>query len=280
MQSVIRLPSARPLQRLYAILSPTIWCAALFFASMPVLATGDEDSAGEKFIDLGFFGTVTGDIELGFLFIGGNTDAKGWRVNTEVVHELEYFRNRYNVYARVQENRVINTSTNETSSITSAKRYGFSGQSNYKFLTGTQTVFGRGAYAYDMFGAFRQQGSAIVGYANRMYERQSDYLDLETGPGLSYQENANGNTSRGLVWFLAMNLEHTLNKGSRFRQTFEGSVSLDGENSVFVSRSTLTSQVNGRMSMRMSFIARHNSRPEGLLKTMDTETAASLVYSF
>ncbi len=276
----MRLALARTLNHIFSKASATLMVATFAMASLQVSAESDEDNSGEKFIDLGYFGTVTGDIELGFLFIGGNTDAKGWRVNTEMVHELEYFRNRYNVYGRVQENRVRNSTTNEVSRITSAKRYGFSGQSNYKFLTGTQTVFGRGAYAYDMFGAFRQQGSAVVGYANRVYERQSDYLDLETGPGMSYQESAAGNTNRGLVWFLALNLEQTLYKGSRFRQTFEGSVSLDGENSVFISRSTLTSQVNGRMSMRMSFIARHNSRPEGRLKTMDTETAASLVYSF
>lgn len=231
-------------------------------------------------IDLGILGTITGDIELGFLFMDGNTDARGWRVATEMVHDTEYFRNRYNIQGRIQKNQFTNSTTGDVNSQTTVKRYALSGQSNYKFLTGTQSFFGRGAYAYDMFGAFKQQGSFATGYANRVYERQANYLDLETGPGFAYRESASGNTTKGLIWFLAANLEQEIYKGSRFRQTFEGNVSLDGENSMFTSRSTLTSQINGRLGMRLSFSAHYNSRPEGNLETLDTETSASLVYSF
>lgn len=231
-------------------------------------------------IDLGILGTITGDIELGFLFIDGNTDARGWRIATEMVHDTEYFRNRYNVQGRIQKNQFTDNTTGDVNSQTTVKRYALAGQSNYKFLTGTQSFFGRGAYAYDMFGAFKQQGSLATGYANRVYERQANYLDLETGPGFAFRESASGNTTKGLIWFLAANLEQEIYKGSRFRQTFEGSVSLDGENSMFTSRSTLTSQINGRLGMRLSFTAHYNSRPEGNLETLDTETSASLVYSF
>lgn len=231
-------------------------------------------------IDLGVLGTITGDIEVGFLFMGGNTDARGWRVASEMVHDTEYFRNRYNIQGRIQNNQFIDNDSGEVSTQTTVKRYALSGQSNYKFLSGTQSFFGRGAYAYDMFGAFRQQGSLATGYAKRVYERQANYLDLETGPGFAFRESAAGNSSKGLIWFLAANLEQEIYKGSRFRQTFEGNVSLDGQNSMFTSRSTLTAQINGRLGMRLSFSAHYNSRPEGNLETLDTETSASLVYSF
>lgn len=243
-------------------------------------ASEDDEITLPGIIDLGFLGTITGDIEVGFLFIAGNTDARGWRLATEMVHDTDYFRNRYNIQGRVQKNQFIDRDTGNSNSQTTVKRYAFSGQSNYKFLSGTQSFFGRGAYAYDMNGAFRQQGSLATGYANRIYERQANYLDLETGPGFAYRENASGNTSKGLIWFLAANLEQEIYKGSRFRQTFEGSVSLDGENSMFSSRSSLTSQINGRLAMRLSFNASYNSRPEGVAETLDTETAASLVYAF
>lgn len=230
--------------------------------------------------DLGILGTITGDIELGFLFIDGNTDARGWRLNTEMVHENDFFRNRYNIQGRVQKNQFTDTATGEVRSEPTVKRYAVSAQSNYKFLTGTTSFFGRGAYAYDMFGSFRQVGSLATGYANRVYEKQSNYLDLETGPGFAYRESASRNTTMGFIWFLAANFEQEIYKGSRFRQTFEGNVSLDGENSMFTSRSSLTSQINGRLAMRVSFSVNHNSRPEGKLQPTDTETSASLVYSF
>lgn len=251
--------------------------------SFSVLANEEPETdeiAVPGLIDLGILGTITGDIELGFLFMDGNTDARGWRVASEMVHDTEYFRNRYNIQGRLQRNQYKDSATGDISKQTTVKRYALSGQSNYKFLTGTQSFFGRGAYAYDMFGAFRQQGSLATGYANRIYERQANYLDLETGPGFAYRESATGSTTKGLIWFLAANIEQEIYKGSRFRQTFEGNVSLDGENSMFTSRSTLTSQVNGRLAMRLSFSAHYNSRPEGKLETLDTETSASLVYSF
>jgi putative salt-induced outer membrane protein len=230
--------------------------------------------------NLGLLGTLTGDIELGFLFIDGNTDARGWRVNTELVHENDFFRNRYNVQGRIQKNQFTNSETGEVRTEATVKRYALSGQSNYKFLSGSTSFFGRGAYAYDMFGSFRQVGSLATGYANRVYQKQANYLDLETGPGFAYREGASGSTSKGLIWFLAVNFEQEIYKGSRFRQTFEGNVSVDGENSAYTSRSSLTAQINGRLAMRLSFSVSHNSQPEGNLQTTDTETSASLVYQF
>ncbi len=251
--------------------------------SFTALANNEpENDPGDmpEFIDLGVLGTITGDVELGFLFLSGNTDARGWRVVTEMVHDTEYFRNRYQLQGRLQKNKFTEADTGEAFTQTTIKRYAFSGQSNYKFLSGTQSFFGRAAYSYDMLGAFKQQGQIATGYANRIYEKQANYLDLETGPGFAYRESASGNTSRGLIWFLAANFEQELFKGSRFKQSFEGNVSLDGENSMFTSRTSLTSQINGRLAMRFSFSANYNSRPEGDLETMDTETSASLVYSF
>lgn len=233
-----------------------------------------------ELLNLGLLGTITGDIEVGFLFIDGNTDARGWRFNTEMVHENDFFRNRYSVQGRLQKNQFTNSESGDVSTETTVKRYAVVAQSNYKFLTGTTSFFGRSAYAYDMFGSFKQVGSLATGYANRVYQKQANYLDLETGPGFAFREGASGATSKGIIWFLGVNFEQEIYKGSRFRQSFEGSVSIDGENSIYTSRSVLTSQVNGRLAMRFSFSISHNSRPEGQLQTTDTETSASLVYQF
>lgn len=265
----------------------------IFATILPVWADADSDSDTNSDGDgvatgdsptfqlpLEFLGTIGGDIELGLLVNTGNTEAHSVRIASQLVHELEYFRNRYELYGRVQRSKVPDPDTQHKDSVTTAKRYGITGQSNYKFLVGRQSLFGRGAYQYDMFGAFRVQSSLAVGYANRVYEMQTNYIDLETGPGFAHQRSNSGRVNTGLIWFLAFNMEQKIYKGSNFRQTFEGSVSLDGANSTFVSRSSITSQLFDKLSMRFSFTARHNSRPEGNLKTMDTETAASVVYTF
>ncbi|WP_365869287.1 DUF481 domain-containing protein [Arsukibacterium sp.] len=265
--------------------------AVAFAAALPVWgddnadtnSDGDGVAAGDSptfQLPLEFLGTIGGDIELGLLINTGNTEANSIRINSELQHEMEYFRNKYQLYGRIQRSKVLNQATQHKDNVTTAKRYGITGQSNYKFLVGRQSLFGRGAYLYDQFGAFKVQSSLAVGYANRVYEMQTNYIDLETGPGFAHQRSNSGRTNTGLIWFLAFNLEQKIYEGSSFRQTFEGSVSLDGANSTFVSRSSITSQLFDKLSMRFSFVARHNSRPEGNLKTMDTETAASLVYTF
>lgn len=241
----------------------------------------DALSVGEDLLrPVGFFGTVTGDVELGLLYTQGNTDSFAIRTNSELVHDMESFRNRYQLNSLVQKNKVTNSQTGQRDNVTTASRYGFTGQSNYKFVTGKETIFGRAAYLHDRFGAFREQASMAVGYANRFYEQMSDYFDLETGPGFAHQQTATGTNNTGLIWFLAVNLDYTLYEGTKFRQVFEGSLSLNGENSVYLSRSSITAKIYGSLSMRVNFIAKYNSRPEGERDSLDTETSASLVYSF
>ena len=63
-------------------------------------------SSEEPLQPIGFFGTVTGDVELGFLLTSGNTDSFAIRANSELVHELEYFRNRYQLQSLVQKNNI------------------------------------------------------------------------------------------------------------------------------------------------------------------------------
>lgn len=227
-----------------------------------------------------FFGTVTGDVELGFLFSTGNTDSFAIRLNSELIHDLEFFRNKYQLQSLLQKNNVINSTTGESEQVTKASRFGFTGQSNYKIVTGQQTVFGRAAYLHDKFGAFTEQGSVVAGYGNRLYEKQADYFDLETGPGYAHQESATGNQNTGPIWYLSANLDYGLFESSKFRQTFEGSISLNGQNSTLLSRSSLTATLVDKLSMRVNFIAKYNSRPEADLEGLETETSASLVYTF
>lgn len=244
-------------------------------------AEGDDlPSSEEPLQPIGFFGTVTGDIELGFLLTSGNTDSFAIRANSELVHDLEYFRNRYQMQSLLQKNNVANAGNGDKEGVTTASRYSFTGQSNYKLVKGRESIFGRGAYANDKFGSFREQASLAVGYGNRVYEKFTSYLDLETGPGFSYSKTATNNTNSGAIWFLATNLDYALFDSTSFRQTLESAISLDGENTTVLSRSSITAKIADKLSMRFNFIIKYNSKPEDRLYKTDTETSASLVYTF
>lgn len=221
-----------------------------------------------------------GDVELGLVLSSGNTQSTAVRGNAELFHELEHFRNKYQLQTLLQRNSQQDNETGQKSRYTTAQRINLVGQSNYKFYQSEHSIFGRASYLNDRFGAFEQQAAVAAGYAMRAYELADNYLDLETGPGLAYQETADSRTTSGMIWWLAANLNYALTESNVFRQALEWSVSLDGKNSSWQSRSSLTSQVNGRLSMRLNFIVKYDSDPGQFRAKTDTETSATLVYSF
>ncbi len=221
-----------------------------------------------------------GDVELGLVLSSGNTQSSAIRTNAELMHELTDFRNKYLIQTLIQRNSQFDESTGEQTRYTSAQRVNLVGQSNYKFYQSEHSIFGRAAYLNDRFGAFEEQGSLAAGYAMRAYQSGDDYLDLETGPGIAYQQTSDKQTSSGMIWWVAANLDYHLTASNSFRQALEWSVSLDGKNSSWQSRSSLTSQVNGRLSMRLNFTVKYDSNPGQFRQKTDTETSATLVYSF
>jgi len=221
-----------------------------------------------------------GDVELGLVLSSGNTQSTAVRANAELFHELKHVRNKYQIQTLLQRNSQQDLETGQKSRYTTAQRINLVGQSNYKFYQSEHSIFGRGSYLNDRFGAFEQQATVAAGYAMRAYELGEDHLDLETGPGLAYQETSDSRTTSGMIWWLAANLNYALTESNVFRQALEWSVSLDGKNSSWQSRSSLTSQVNGRLSMRLNFIVKYDSDPGQFRAKTDTETSATLVYSF
>jgi len=221
-----------------------------------------------------------GDIELGLVLSSGNTESTAVRANAELQHEMKDFRNKYLIQTLFQRNSRFDQNTNSKTSYTTGQRLNLVGQSNYKFHRSEFSIFGRGAYLNDRYGAFREQASIAAGSAMRIFEQGDSYWDVETGPGFAHQETSAGERSTGIIWYAATNLDYRLNEHNSFRQSLEWSVSLDGKNSSWLSRSAFTSQVSGRLSMRLGFNVKYDSSPGEFRSKTDTETSATLVYSF
>lgn len=221
-----------------------------------------------------------GDVELGLVLNSGNTESTAIRANAELLHEMKDFRNKYLIQTLLQRNSQFDDETNTKTRYTTGQRINLVGQSNYKFYKSEHSIFGRAAYLNDRFGAFHEQASVAAGYAKRLFERGESYWDFETGPGFAHQETSDGQRSTGIIWFVATNVDYAFSETNSFRQALEWSVSLDGKNSSWQSRSILTSQVSGQLSMRLSFVMKYDSSPGEFRQKTDTETSATLVYSF
>lgn len=222
----------------------------------------------------------SGDLEVGVVLSRGNTESTALRSNAEINQELEQFRNKYYIQTLLQRNTRLDGSTGEKDNYTTGQKIGLTAQSNYKFWRSSSSLFGRGSYLNDRFGAFREQLTVAAGYANRLYEQGDNYLDFETGPGLAYDRPSQGESNSGFIWYAAGNLEYHLSPTSKFKQTLEYNVSMDGHNTSYISRSALTAQINNRLALRLSVNVKYDSDVQEGKKSTDSETAVTVVYSF
>ncbi|EGM78385.1 putative salt-induced outer membrane protein [Rheinheimera sp. A13L] len=258
--------------RLVVALSAVLLCSAV-----SVQAQEFQKKHGEEEAAIPPWG---GDVEVGVVLSRGNTEATAVRTNVELQHELEDFRNKYYIQTLLQRNTQTNSATGEKEDNTTGQRVGLTAQSNYKFFRSDSSLFGRGAYLNDRFGAFREQSSVAVGYANRLYEEGPNYLDFETGPGMAYDRPSEGESNSGMIWYAAANFEYNFSENSKFKQTLEYAISLDGHNTSYTSRSAVTAQINNQLALRLSLNIKYDSDVGADKKSTDSETAASVVYSF
>jgi putative salt-induced outer membrane protein YdiY len=82
---------------------------------------------------------------------------------------------------------------------------------------------------------------------------------------------------KSLYYNSPANIDYQLHPNSKFRQTLESTMSMSGENSSLLSRSSITAKIADSLSMRFNFVLKYNSKPEGVLESLDSETSASLV---
>jgi putative salt-induced outer membrane protein len=258
--------------RLVVALSAILLCSAV-----SVQAQEFQKTHGEEETTIPPWG---GDVEVGVVLSRGNTEATAVRTNAELKHELEDFRNKYYIQTLLQRNTQTNSATGEKEDNTTGQRVGVTAQSNYKLHRSDSSFFGRAAYLNDRFGAFREQSSLAVGYANRLYENGQNYLDFETGPGLAYDRPSEGESNSGMIWYAAGNFEYHFSETSKFKQTLEYAISLDGHNTSYTSRSAITAQINNELALRLSVNIKYDSDVGVDKKSTDSETSASVVYSF
>jgi putative salt-induced outer membrane protein len=206
-------------------------------------------------------------IEIGFVSTSGNTETESLNLKASTATEREKWRHKLGA-------TVLKASD---ANQTTAEKYTLSGKSDYKLQKPTY-LFATINYEDDRFSGFDYQASEAVGYGWRVIEQKTLELDLEIGPGARQSRLNNGQTDSEGLLRLGANLDWQVSETSKFAEAFSVEA---GENStISKSESSLTSQVNSRMSMKLSLTLKHNSDVPPGVNSMDRETSATLVYSF
>ena len=205
--------------------------------------------------------------ELGFVTTSGNTETETLNAKASASTDREQWRHKGEVTA-LKSSDAVNTT---------AEKYTLMVQSDYK-LEGKNFLFGVVTYDDDKFSGYDYRVTEAIGYGRRVIEETDMTLDLEIGPGARQSKLDSGETdSEGLIRAAAI-YNWTISKTSKFGEAL--TVEAGEDVTVTKSVTSLSSQIEGNLSMKVTFTYKNTSEvPVGVEET-DTETAITLVYNF
>lgn len=205
--------------------------------------------------------------ELGYVMTSGNSE-------TETLLAEADGKYRYGKFEHIGHIEALNSSQNDERS---AEKYMASAQSNYA-LGEHSYVFGVLTWETDKFSGYDYQASAAIGYGHKLIDEDNRTLSLELAPGYRSSKLETGKKNDEFIVRAKENFSYKFNAHAKFNQF----VSVESGDSNTQTRAgvSLTTQIAGALSTKLSYQVKHNSDvPEGTSKT-DRETAVTLVYDF
>lgn len=205
--------------------------------------------------------------ELGYVATSGNTSTETLNAKGAVSTDRKNWRHKAEITALKSED-AINTT---------AEKYTFFAQSDYK-LTSPNFLFGNVNYENDKFSGFQYQVTETIGYGRRVVDNERVSLDLEIGPGARQVKLDTGETASEGIVRGAAKLYWNVSETSKFSEVL--TVEAGEDVSISKSVTSLSSKINGSLSMKITYTYKLTSEvPLGVDDT-DTETAVTLVYNF
>jgi len=205
--------------------------------------------------------------ELGFVATSGNTKTETLNAKATASTDRKQWRHKGEITA-------LKSSDDAN---TTAQKYTLMVQSDYK-LEGKNFLFGVVTYDDDKFSGYEYRVTEAIGYGRRVIEETDMILDLEIGPGARQSKLDSGTTESEAILRAAANFGWTISKTSKFSEAL--TVEAGEDATVTKSVTSLASQIEGNLSMKITFTYKNTSEvPVGVEET-DTETAITLVYNF
>ena len=203
--------------------------------------------------------------ELGFISTTGNTETQTLNTKAAASTNRNKWRHKFDT-------SVLRSS--DADNIT-AQQFKLSGQSDYK-LEKNRYVFVALNYEDDKFSGYDYRVTEFIGYGRRVSDDKGIILDLEIGPGLRQSKLDNGDSENESLLRVAAKLDWEVSKSSEFTQALTVEASEDA--TITRSVTSLSSRINGSMSMKMAFTFTNTSEVPANVDETDTETSVTLVF--
>jgi putative salt-induced outer membrane protein len=212
------------------------------------------------------------DGEFGFIATTGNTETTSIKGKLSAHQELTQWSNDFIVETLYKKDEVNDVEQ------TTAQKYFLSGQGNFKLENPDHRLFGFTSYEDDRFSSYNYQATLASGWSQKMWEDDASKFSYSVGPGYSFAQTNEGVDQNELIVRAALNYQWKISDTAIFKQLLSTEVGSDNTKSK--SETSLSAQLSGDLSLKVSLILDHNSNVADDIDNLDTQTAVTLVYSF
>lgn len=212
------------------------------------------------------------DGEFGYIATTGNTETTSIKGKLSAHQELTSWSNDYTIEALYKKDEVSDVEQ------TTAQKYFMSAQGNYKLENPDHRLFGFASYEDDRFSSYNYQATLAAGWSQKVWEDDKSSFNYSVGPGYSFAETTEGEDQDGLIVRGALDYQWKISDTATFKQLLSTEVGEDNTKSK--SETSVSAQVSGALSLKVSLILDHNSDVADDTDNLDTQTAVTLVYSF
>jgi putative salt-induced outer membrane protein len=214
----------------------------------------------------------TMDGEFGYIATTGNTETASIKGKLSAHQDFTHWSNDFTIEALYQKDEINDIEQ------TTAQRYFLSSQGNYKLKNPDHRLFGFASYEADRFGSFNYQATLSAGWSQKLWEEETSRFSYSIGPGYAFTETAAGEKQNGLVTRAALDYLWKISDTANFKQLLSTEVGSDNTKSK--SETSVSAQISGGLSLKVSLILDHNSDVAEDIANLDTQTAVTLVYNF
>ena len=254
-----------------------LFCVSTFAADKDLISTlyhADFVDYDEEEIN-----TFTLDGELGVIFAAGNTNATSIKGSLKSEHETRRFANHYWVEFLYKQTEVSVDDGVEDQ--TTAQRLYTYIQSDYKLQQENRRLFLYGDYEDDRFNGFDYRSPWPRAGRSWYGKMKSVTFRYSVGPGIAFARFDNGERADsvdGLIVRASAEYHYIWPTGAKFRQFV--STEAGDENVKSRTETSLSANLFESLALKISFIVQHNTDPINDARSLNTETAVTIVYRF
>ena len=227
---------------------------------------------------------LTAEVELGVIATTGNTESTSLKGKVNVTHEMESWKNNYQLDALYKKDDVTvddGAGNDITESQTTAQKLFISAQGDYKLNAENSALFVYGSYTDDRFSGYQYQSTVAAGYSDQLFKDDKSFLKYNVGPGYTFNKTDAGEENEAAVIRLAAEYQYKFSDHAKFTQLLSTEAALESDkNTRSKSETAVTANLMGNLSMKAAFTVIHNSEVPADKENTDTTTSLTLVYLF